>query len=203
MSLFNAIAANLPQPRKLLQGVIEDYISFAPQSKQVILKKKTVISLCQQVESRVEQIKSIQPDEEEGLIATIEVNKIQVKLHFIPDKITLHQDCLQGEIRLLNPPKLETESIVYRYLIAGWQTFLGGKIPNGVLPKEVRIDKDRIYYNLPRQQLQLLDILFHTLENDSALVIDIKKAELKIQSSVALRWDDFKLQSLLQLLQRK
>ncbi|MEA5569869.1 hypothetical protein [Calothrix sp. UHCC 0171] len=182
--------------------MLEDYISFAPQSKELILKKKTVLSLCQQAESRVEQIKSLEPDTEEGLIATVEVNKIQIKLHFMPEKITLHKDYLQGEIRLLNPPKFETESLIYRSLIAGWQIFLGGKIPNGVLPEEVRVEKDKIYYKLPRQQLQLIDILFHTLESNSALFTNVKQGELTIQSSVTLNWSDLKLQNILQLLQK-
>ncbi|MFN6096084.1 MAG: hypothetical protein ACK468_00265, partial [Dolichospermum sp.] len=46
------------------------------------------------------------------------------------EKITLHENCLEGELRLLKSPQFETESIVYRYLIAGWVKFLGGKLPN-------------------------------------------------------------------------
>ncbi len=126
-----------------------------------------------------------------------------MKLHFTPEKITLHEDCLEGELRLLKAPQFETESIVYRYLIAGWKTFLGGKIPNGSLPKEVRIENDKIYYTLPRNQLQLLDALFHNLENGSSLMTKLEQGDLTIETSVALNWNDFKLQNLLQLLNRK
>ncbi|MEH2397515.1 hypothetical protein [Nostoc sp.] len=112
-----------------------------------------VLLLCQQAESRVEQLKSLEPHSEEGLIATIEYNKIQVKLHFTPEKITLSKDCVEGELRLLKPPQFETESIVYRYLIAAWTRFLGGKLPNGALPKEVISENNKVYYTLPRTQL--------------------------------------------------
>ncbi len=201
MGLLNKIAGNLQQSGKLIQTLLKDYIAIIPESKELVLKQKIVVFLCQKAEYRVEQIKSLQPDAEEGLIALLEVNKkIQAKLHFMPEKITLYEDYLEGEIRLLNPPKFETESIIYRYLISGWQIFLGGKIPNGVLPEKVRIEKDRVFYQLPRQELRLIDILFHTLENNSALEINVKQGELKIKSSAVLNWSDLKLENILQLL---
>ncbi len=67
----------------------------------------------------------------------------------------------------------------------------------------MRIEKDKVYYTLPRNQLQLLDALFHTLENGSALMMNLKQGDLIIQTSATLNWSDFKLQNLLQLFNRK
>ena len=55
------------------------------------------------------------------------------------EKITLNQDNIEGELCLLTPPQFHIESIIYRYLIAGWQNFLGGRVPNAVLPDSIRI----------------------------------------------------------------
>lgn len=187
MGLFNKITATFQDYRQFLKKSLEDYMMFSPEAKQLTLKKKVVLLLCQQAESRVEQLKSLEPDLEEGLRATIEYNNIQVKLHLTPEKITLNQDYIEGEIRLFTPPQFHTESIVDRYLIAAWKTFLGGKVPNGALPKEVRIKNNKVYYTLPRNQLQLLDSLFHSLENGSALMTNIKQGDLTIETSVALK----------------
>ncbi|MEH1867779.1 MAG: hypothetical protein V7K69_22630 [Nostoc sp.] len=203
MSLFNKFAATFEESRQFFQRSLEEYIMFSSEAKQLTLTKKMVLILCQQAESRVEQLKSLKPHSEEGLIATIEYNKVQVKLHFTPEKITLNKEYIEGELRLLNPPKFETESIVYRYLIAGWTRFLGGKFPNGALPKEVRIENNKVYYTLARNELQLLDSLFHNLENGSALMTKLQQGELTIETSVALSWNNFKLQNLLQVLNVK
>ncbi|WP_334847449.1 hypothetical protein [Nostoc sp.] len=203
MGVFNKITATFQESRQFLKRSLEEYVMFSSEAKYLTLTKKMVLLLCQQAESRVEQLKSLKPHSEEGLIATIEYNKIQVQLHFTPEKIILNEDCLEGELRLLKPPEFETESIVYRYLIAGWKTFLGGKLPNEALPKEVRIENNKIYYTLPRNQLQLLDDLFYSLENGSALITNLKQGELTIETSVALSWNNFKLQNLLQLLNFK
>ncbi|MCG6134871.1 MAG: hypothetical protein MET45_09425 [Nostoc sp. LLA-1] len=203
MGVFNKITATFQESRQFIKKSLEEYIMFSSEAKQLTLKNKMVLLLCQQAISRVEQLKSLEPDSEEGLIATIEYNKIQVKLHFTPEKITLHEDCIAGELRLLKQPEFDTESIIYRYLIAGWKTFLGGKIPNGTLPKEVKIENDKVYYTLPRNQLQLLDSLFHNLETGSALITNLKQGDLTIETSVALSWNNFKLQNLLQLLNPK
>ncbi len=203
MGILNKITVTFQESRKILQRTLEKYILLKAEVKQLTLKKKMVLLLCQQAESRVEQLTSLEPDSEEGLIATIEYNKIQIKLHFTPEKITLNEDSLSGELRLLKPPQFDTESRIYSYLIAGWTTFLGGKIPNGALPKEVRIENNKVYYTLPRNQLQLLDALFHNLENGSALMANLKQGDLTIETSVALNWNDFKLQNLFQLLNLK
>lgn len=203
MGVFNKITVSFHESRQFIKRSLEEYIMFSSEAKQLTLKKKMVLLLCQQAESRVEQLKSLEPDSEEGLIATIEYNKIQVQLHFTPEKLTLNEDCLEGELRLLKTPKFETESIVYRYLIAGWNIFLGGKIPNEALPKEVRIENNKVYYTLPRNQSQLLDALFHSLENGSALMTNLEQGDLNIETSVALSWNNFKLQKLLQVLNVK
>lgn len=203
MGVFHKLTTTFQESRQFIIRSLEEYIMFSSEAKQLTLKKKLVLLLCKQAESRVEQLKSLEPDLEEGLLATIEYNKIQIKLHFTPEKITLNKDCIEGELRLLKHPQFDTESIVYRYLIAGWKTFLGGKLPNGALPKEVRIENDKVYYSLPRNQLQLLDSLFHSLENGSALITKLKEGDLTIETSVALSWDNFKLQNLLQLLNLK
>ncbi|UKO98678.1 hypothetical protein [Nostoc sp. UHCC 0870] len=203
MSIFNKITATFQESKEFLKRSLEEYIMFSSEAKQLILKKKVILLLCQQAESRVEQLKSLEPDFEEGLIATIEYNKVQVKLHFTPEKITLNKEYIEGELRLLKPPQFDTESIVYRYLIAGWKTFLGGKLPNGALPKEVRIENNKVYYTLPRNQLQLLDSLFHSLENGSALMTNLKQGDLTIETSVALSWNNVKLQNLVQFLNLK
>lgn len=199
MSFLNKLQATFQESIKILQATLEEYLTFNSQVKQLILKKKTVLLLCQQATSRVEQLKSLQPDSEEGLIATVEHNNIQVQLHFTPEKITLLEDTIEGEIRLLKKPQFETDSVIYKYLIAGWNTFLGGKIPNGVLPKGVRIENDKIYYEFPRNQSQLLDALFHNLDNGSSLTTTLKQGDLIIETSTSLSWNDLKLQNLLQI----
>lgn len=203
MGVFNKITTAFQESRQFLRKSLEEYIMFNPEARHLVLKRKTVLLLCQQAASKVEQLKSLKPDADEGLIATIEYNEIRVQLHFTPEKITLREDCIEGELRLLKQPQLETESIVYRYLIAGWKTFLGGKIPNGTLPKEVRIENNKVYYTLPRNQLQVLDALFHNLESGSALMTNLKEGNLTIGASVALTWNNIQIANLIQILNSK
>ncbi|MBD2168175.1 hypothetical protein H6G04_27710 [Calothrix membranacea FACHB-236] len=203
MGVFNKIKATFQESREFLTRSLEEYMMFSSEAKQLTLKNKMVLLLCQQAESRVEQLKSLKPDSEEGLIATIEYNKIQVELHFTPEKITINEDYIEGELRLLKPPEFDSQSMVYRYLIAGWKTFLGGKIPSDALPKEVRIENNKVYYTLQRNQLQLLDALFHSLENGSALMTNLKQGILTIETSVGLSWNNFKLQNLFQIMNLK
>lgn len=203
MGVLNRLKGTFQESGQFIQKILEEYVAFNSEAKQLILKKKTVLLLCQQVESKVEQLKSLQPDSEEGLIATIEYQKIQVKVHFTPEQITLNEDCIEGKLRLLTPPQFHTDSLVYRYLIASWKLFLGGKVPNGALPEGVRLENNIVYYTLPRNQLQLLDALFSSLENGSALIMNLKQGNLIIESSVALSWKDLKLQEILQVLNLK
>ena len=203
MGIFDKFTQTFQESRQFLKRSTEEYIMFSSEAKQLTLKRKMVLLLCKQAVSRLEQLTSLEPDVEEGLIATIEYNKIPVQLHFTPEKITLYEDYIEGELRLLKPPKFAPESIVYRYLIAGWKIFLGGKIPNSTLPKEVRIQNNKIYYTLTRQQLLLLDSLFHNLENGSALMTNLKQGSLTIETSVALNWKNFKFQNMLKFLKLK
>ena len=127
MGIFNKLTATVLKCKQFIRKIIKDYILFNSENKQLILKKKTVLLFCQQAVARVKQLTSLETDLSEGLIATIKHKKNQVKIHFTPEKITLNQDNIEGELRLLTPPQFHTESIIYRYLIAGWQNFLGGK----------------------------------------------------------------------------
>lgn len=203
MGVLNRLKATFQESGQFIQRILEEYIAFNSEAKQLTLREKTVLLLCQRVESKVEQLKNLQPDSFEGLIATIEYQKIKVKVHFTPEKITLNEDCIEGKLRLLTPPQFQTDSLVYRYLIASWKLFLGGKLPNGALPEGVRLENNIVYYTLPRNQLQLLDALFSSLENGSALIMNLKQGNLIIESSVALSWKDLKLQDLLQVLNIK
>lgn len=200
MSLLNQITATFKESRKVIQKNVEEYVKFNSEAKQLTLNKKTVLLLCEQAQSRVEKLKKLEPDADEGLIAIIEHQQIQVRLHFTPEKITLREKEIEGELRLLKPPEFDSDSIVYRYLIASWNIFLGAKIPNGALPQGVIVKNDKIYYTLPRNQSQLLDSLFHNLEKGSTLTTNIQQGDLIIQSSVSLSWNDFKLKNLLQIL---
>lgn len=196
MNIFNKAKTKFQESGKLVQKLIEEYVVFNLKEKQLILKKKTVELLCQQAELKVDKLTNLTPDAEEGMIALIEHNKIQIKIHFTPEKITLKDECIEGQLHLLTPPQFETESLVYRSLIAGWKIFLGGQIPNQVLPEQFRVEGDKIYYTLPRNQLQLLDAFFHNLQTDSCLMTNLKQGELIIISSVGLSLNNFKLQSL-------
>ncbi|MEB3218239.1 MAG: hypothetical protein VKN72_18690 [Nostocales cyanobacterium 94392] len=150
-----------------------------------------MLLLCEQPQFRVEKLKKLEPDVNEGLIAIIEHQQIQVRLHFTPEKITLGEKEIAGELRLLKPPEFESDSIIYRYLIASWNIFLGAKIPNGALPQGVMLKNDKIYYTLPRNQSQLLDSLFDHLEKGSTLTMNIKQGNLVIESSVCLIWNTY------------
>jgi len=200
MSVFKKIQSTVQVSKQIGQKYLQEYISFSPETKQLTLKQRTVMLLCQQAETKVDQLQKIEPDTQKGLIATIEHKNILAKVHFTPEKITLQEDCVEGQLRLLNSPEFQTESLIYRYLIAAWKTFLGGKIPNGVLPEGVRIEGDKVYYSFPRNQAPLLDSLFSSLEKGSVLITDLKQGELTIQTSVTMNWKDFKVQSLLQLM---
>lgn len=196
MGVFNRAKANFQNSGMLVQKLIEEYVVFDSQAKQLALKNKTILLLCQQAQLKVDKLTSLIPAPEEGLIAVIEHNKTQTKLHFTPEKITLKDNCIEGQLRLLSSPQIEAESVVYRSLIAAWRIFLGSQIPNQVLPETVRVDGNTIYYTLARDRLQLLDAFFHNLQTNSYLITSLKQGELTINSSIALNWNNFKLQSL-------
>ena len=72
-----------------------------------------------------------------------------------------------------------------------------------VLPEKIRIENNKVYYHMPRNQSQLLEALFSNLKDKSVLRTSIKKGELTIETSVALNWQDFNLQNILKLLNKK
>ncbi len=203
MNIFNKAKTKFQESGKLVQKLIEEYAVFNLKEKELLLKNKTVILLCQQAELKVDKLISLTPGSEEGLLAIIDHNKIQIKIHFTPEKMILKDDCIEGQLHLLTPPQFETDSLIYRSLIAGWKIFLGGQIPNQALPDAVRVEGNKIYYTLPRNQLQLLDAFFHNLQTNSCLTTSLKQGELIINSSVTLSWNNFNLQSLYQALNLK
>jgi hypothetical protein len=203
MNIFNQVSSKMQNSVKIARGLLSEYVSLNADSKQITLGRKTVSLLCQQAISRVKQLKDLTSDPGEGLIATVEQKDTQIQLHFTPLTITLHEDTIEGKIRLLKAPQIQSDSFVYRSLIAGWQTFLGGYIPNQVLPEGVHRDGDIIYYTLPRHQLRLLETLFKNLEPGSSLTTILKQGNLIIESSVTLNWNKLDFQSLLQILKIK
>ncbi|MEC4803019.1 MAG: hypothetical protein SAJ12_17555 [Jaaginema sp. PMC 1079.18] len=203
MGILKNIQATVQVSKQLGQKYTQEYLTFDSEIKQLTLKKKTVLLLCQQAETRVDKLQKLEPNPKEGLIATIEHKNVLAKVHFTPEKIILLEDCVEGQLRLLNSPELQSNSLIYRYLIAAWKTFLGGKIPHDVLPEGVRIEGDKIYYSFPRNQAPLLNVLFSSLEKDSVLIADLKQGELAIQTAVAVNLQDLKIQSLLQLFKVK
>lgn len=200
MGIFNQLGKAVQSSRKLLQAQIESYIGINAESKQLVLKPKAVLLLCQQATTRVEKLTTLEPDLNEGLIAVIEHQKIKAKLHFTPEKLLLKDGVVEGQLRLLSKPDIESSSMIYRTLISGWSLFLGGYIPNEMLPEGVRIEGDIIYYVLPKSQLKLVSTLFGKLEDGSSLSLSLKQGELQIQSAVKIDWSDIDFQTLLQLL---
>ena len=199
MNIFNQLGKVAQNSGKLLQKQAENYLVVSPATRQVILKAKTVELLCQQAVQRVEQMTALEIAPNEGLIATIEHQKVKLKVHFTPEKILLKGDLIEGQLRLIQKPQVESESFLYRTLIAGWNTFLGGHIPDQALPKGVRLDGNLVYYAFPVAQLRLIEALFHNLEDGSSLNLELKQGELRIDSAVAINWSDLNLLSLIQL----
>ena len=199
MNIFNQLGKVAQNSGKLLQKQAENYLVVSPATRQVILKAKTVELLCQQAVQRVEQMTALEIAPDEGLIATVEHQKVKLKVHFTPEKILLKGDLIEGQLRLIQKPQVESESFLYRTLIAGWNTFLGGHIPDQALPKGVRLDGNLVYYAFPVAQLRLIEALFHNLEDGSSLNLELKQGELRIDSAVAINWSDINLLSLIQL----
>jgi hypothetical protein len=199
MGLLDQLGKVAQNSGKLLQKQVEDYIIVDPPAQQLTLRSKTVELLCQKAIQRVDQLTALEPDPQQGLLATIEQNPMKAKIHFIPEKVCIKGDFAEGQLRLLQQPQVESPSGMYRTLIAGWSTFLGGYIPNQVLPEGVRVEGDLVYYTLPKGQLRLVDALFHNIQDGSALNLDLQQGELHIKSTVAINWRDVNLLSLIQL----
>ncbi len=199
MGLLDQLGKVAQNSGKLLQKQVEDYVIVDSPAQQLTLKAKTVELLCQKAIQRVDQLTALEPDPHRGLLATIEHNPIKANIHFTPEKICIKGDFAEGQLRLLQKPQVESSSVMYRTLIAGWSTFLGGYIPNQSLPEEVRIEGDLVYYTLPKGQLRLVDALFHNIQDGSALNLDLQQSELHIKSAVAINWREVNLLGLIQL----
>jgi hypothetical protein len=199
MNPFNRLKKAVQNPGQLLQNYLKDYIAVDPPSKAIILKPKAVLLLCQQAVFKVEKLTSLEPDPNEGLIAVIEHEAIKVNVHFSPEKILLTDDGVEGQLRLLSKPQIDSDRIIYRTLIAGWKIFLGGNLSDRALPEGVRIDGEMVYYRFPNGQLRILDMLLQNLENNSALNLTLQEGELRIESAVEIHWNQINLQGLLQI----
>lgn len=139
MGLIDKFGQVAKKSSNFLRNSAEAYIVFNPDLKQIILKPKMVLFLCGKVIDKVDKLSDLEPDEKEGLIATVVHEKITVKIHFTPEKIILKDDVIEGELRILKQPEFQTDSILYRSLIAGWKVFLGGYIPNDKLPEGIEV----------------------------------------------------------------
>jgi hypothetical protein len=200
MGLINKLGQVTKNSGRFLQKSVEDYIVFNPASRQVILKPKMVLFLCKKSVDKVEKLTNLEPDLQEGLIATVVHDKITAKIHFTPKRITLNGETIEGELLLLKNPEFETDSIIYRSLIASWKIFLGGYIPNDKLPESVKVQGNEIFYSLPKSQLTLVNLLFKSLDDGSALNLKVVQKELVATSEIAINWGDLNLQELIKML---
>lgn len=210
MGLLKKIQKTVGHSEKVLQGILSSYLGFNPQAKQLILKQKTVTFLCHQAEAKIAKLRSLVTDDNEGLIATIKHENIDIKLHFTPELITMKEDCIEGQLRLLKQPDIQIDSWIYTPLIVGWKIFLGGQIPQNVLPENIKIEGDTIYYIWPRNEVKLLEVLCGTMEPGSTLVTNLKQGELiiegalaKLTEGIALNWNDLNLLELMSILKLK
>jgi hypothetical protein len=183
-----------------LQKYAEDYVTLNTSDKQVILRPKIVSFLCQKATDKVEKLTNLEPDPSEGLIATVIRDKVNVKIKFTPEQLTIKGDVVEGKLRLLEDPQFETDSLIYRSLIAGWKVFLGGYIPNDKLPEGVKIEGKNIFYSFPKSQLKLVNLLFSSIEDGSCLDLYLLKGELIATANVAINWSDLNMQDLIKML---
>jgi hypothetical protein len=154
---------------------------------------------CQQAIARVNQLTSLNPSDTRGLIAVIQHEKITIKVHFTPVQILFKGDIIEGKLKLLSKPDIETDSLIYRPIVLIWKTLLGGKIDNKTLPEKMRIEGDIIYYEFSKDQVPLIDALFHKIEDNSVLNLDLIEGRLIIESQVSINWRDINLQELSQI----
>lgn len=200
MSLFKKIKEKAKNTGKLLKPLIQPYLELKPESKEIILKPKMVLFLCQQVEAKNKKIKSLKPAPQEGLIAEINYQYFDVTVHFTPKSITLTEDTIQGELKLLKKPDLKSEHLVYKTLITGWKLFLGGNITESKLPENMKLEGDSIFYIFPRQQVKILAILLKGIKSDSTLRINLRQGKLIINTDIAIELDNINLQDFLTIL---
>jgi hypothetical protein len=200
MGLFKNLGQKVKNTGTLLQPLLQSYLAFKPSAKQLIFKQKTVNFLCQQAQVKIEQITSLKPDEEKGLIAVIKHQDISAKIHFTPESITIKENWIEGKLKILDQPEINSDSRLYNYLIGGWQIFLGGKVPNFVLHENIKVENNYIYYTFPRGEIKLLEVLLKTVENDSNLKTNLQKGELIIETSVIINWQEINLKDLISIL---
>ncbi len=63
----------------------------------------------------------------------------------------------------------------------------------------MRIEGDIIYYEFPKDQVPLINALFHKIEDNSVLNLDLIEGRLIIESQVSINWRDINLQELSQI----
>lgn len=182
-----------------LKERLRKYITISPESKQLILEPKAVLLLCKQATTKVDQLISLEPDVREGLIAVVQHKQIRVKAHFTPEKIVVKGNMIEGKLKLLNKPDIETDSLIYRPLILIWKTVLGGNIDNQMLPERMRIEGNTIYYEFPKEQLPLVDALFHNIKYESALNLSLIEGKLLLESDISINWSDFNIKELIRI----
>ena len=73
MGLINKLNQVTRKSGNFLQKSVGDYIAFEPESKRVILKAKMVLFLCKKAMEKVDKLSNLEPDQQEGLIATVVV----------------------------------------------------------------------------------------------------------------------------------
>lgn len=183
----------------LLKERIREYIVISSESKQLIIESKAVLLLCRQATSKVDQLISLEPDAKEGLLAVVQHKQIRIKAHFTPEKIIAKGNIIEGRLKLLNKPNIETDSLIYRPLILIWKAVLGGNIDNQVLPERMRIEGDVIYYEFPKDQLPLINALFCKIKDNSALNLSLIEGKLLIESDASIDWNDFNIKELVRL----
>jgi hypothetical protein len=182
MNIFDSFLNNINNSLNLIPVKFEE--------NKLIFKEQIVNILCEQVEAKIENIISLIPDEKEGLIATIKHKNMIVELHFTPEFITLKEEVIEGELRLLKKPNIASDSWFYKTLIGGWKIFLGGNI-NNLKYENITVKKDKIYYTLPRNELKILNFFFDNVENNSRLITTLKEKELTIESELKLKEINF------------
>ena len=197
MNIFKNIKQKAQSAGKALLPLVKQYLDVNPEEQEIIIKPQATVFLCKQVQGKVEKIKSLKPDEKKGLIADIEHNSINITIHFNPECITLKEDCIQGQLRLINKPDIKTDSKVYNTLIAGWKVFLGGYIPQSALPENVKVEGEKVFYTFPRNQLKTLEALLKGVKNESVFNTDINEGQFTIKSNVSLDWSNIDIQDFL------
>ncbi len=200
MGLLTQLKQAAKDSGQRLKKSVEDYLVFEPDARQVILKPKMLQFLCTKAVDKEESLAALEPHPEVGLIATIVQDKVTANVHFTPEKLQLNEHVVEGRLRLMEKPEFESESLVYRSLIAAWQVILGGHIPAARLPEGLRIEGKQIFYTLPKAHLKIINLLFNSLEDGSALDLDLANGDLICTSELAVNWQDLKLSELTKIL---